>query len=59
MSLIQLSSDGSQNNLKNNFTCYFNRGLKIPAFSKIGLVSASLQNSGVSTVIINSENNKL
>ena len=57
MSLIQLSSEGSQNNLLNNFTCYFNRGLKIAPYSKIGLVSASLMNNGNATVVVNELNN--
>ena len=34
MSLIQLSSEGSVNNSNNNFTCYFNRGIKIKKILK-------------------------
>ena len=58
MSLIQLNSTGSQNSQLNNFNCYFNRGLVIPPNSKVGLVSATLQNANVNTINITEENNK-
>lgn len=57
MSLIQLSSEGSSNQNQNNFTCYFNRGLEIPPNSKIGLVSATLQNATYNLAVVNSSNN--
>ena len=57
MSLIQLSSEGSVNNSNNNFTCYFNRGIKIKKNSKIGLVSATLQHIITEQVSITDENN--
>jgi len=58
MSLIQLNSTGSQNNQLNNFNCYFNRGLVIPPNSKVGLVSATLQNANVNTINLTEQNNK-
>ena len=58
MSLIQLSSTGSQNERLNNFNCYFNRGIIIPPNSKVGLISATLQNANVDTINITNQNNR-
>ena len=58
MSLIQLSSKGSQNSQLNDFKCYFNRGLKIKPNSKIGLISATLQSDGVYDFVVTASSNK-
>ena len=58
MSLIQLNSTGSQNSQLNNFNCYFNRGIVIPPNSKVGLISATLQNANIDIINITNQNNK-